>query len=522
MVLDAYTQYNQGGIGVSITNFGYAQLVSLFTICCDIAVSCNSGGVCDLNNSNCSFGNYALVSDGSTSLQYTGIVTAIPTGDNIDSLTINVGAGASQEFIDTVSLLRSNKDFIASEVVGFITSTDGPFGASGIYFDYGGSVKGKEICKRDTKIIVESIASDILTLGNINCVNAGFAYRDSPNQSLTYLNDSSTIPPTLSSGYVKQAEVAAINYIAGLSTYIAQNLTVPKSYQGAIGSFPQFKDVTKSYSSLVNSFIQSRRNIITDIINYGLYSGILILPKGQRPYDGQIAYIETQYYFVSQIIIDNPGFGYEPNVPVEVTIDLPPNSDYFIPAEATIFESNVSAGGTIKGIDIIVSGTGYSSTAPNVRINPPPVVGPGIGTTATAYAVMEKYFFNPTSSTVVSAGGTTTITFDQFITYPVGLSSTVYFYQSSKIIASGITFEYVGTGINIVNAIPSKGAVPITDNQIVATNGGKVPFTSTDQGGNFRISEGITINQNTGTISGQAFSKSLQAEVTPLIIALQR
>jgi hypothetical protein len=98
----------------------------------------------------------------------------------------------------------------------------------------------------------------------------------------------------------------------------------------------------------------------------------------------------------------------------------------------------------------------------------------------------------------------------------------VYFYQSSKIIASSITFEYIGTGINIVNAIPSKGAVPIDENQVVATNGGKVPFTSTDQSGDFRISEGITINQNTGTISGQAFSKSLQAEVTPLIIALQQ
>jgi hypothetical protein len=29
MVVDSYTQYNQGGIGVSITNEGYAQLVSI-------------------------------------------------------------------------------------------------------------------------------------------------------------------------------------------------------------------------------------------------------------------------------------------------------------------------------------------------------------------------------------------------------------------------------------------------------------------------------------------------------------
>jgi hypothetical protein len=38
MSVDSYTQYNQGGIGVSITNGAYAQLVSIFTICDDIAI----------------------------------------------------------------------------------------------------------------------------------------------------------------------------------------------------------------------------------------------------------------------------------------------------------------------------------------------------------------------------------------------------------------------------------------------------------------------------------------------------
>jgi len=38
MSVDSYTQYNQGGIGVSITNGAYAQLVSIFTICCDTAI----------------------------------------------------------------------------------------------------------------------------------------------------------------------------------------------------------------------------------------------------------------------------------------------------------------------------------------------------------------------------------------------------------------------------------------------------------------------------------------------------
>jgi hypothetical protein len=528
MVLDAYTQYNQGGIGVSITNFGYAQLVSLFTICCDTAVFCDTGGVCDLNNSNSSFGNFGLVSNGATPLQYVGTVAETPQGENVDRLVINVGVGASQEFRDAVTILRENKDFIASEVVGFVTSTNGPFGAAGTAFDYGGSVKGREFCRRDSKIIVEAICSDLLTLGNGNSINAGLGYRDSEDGSLTYLNETSPPPTGLSTGYVKQAEIASINFIAGISTYLIQNIPVNISYQSGVGSFPQVFVSGMTTSALTDDFITSRAGIITSIIGIGTAAApALILPEGQRPYDGQIAVIGTQYYFISGFEITNPGYGYDPNAPVEVEIDFPLDADLFIPAEAAIFETNIGTGGTITGIEILVSGTGYATTSPpEVRIAPPPAIGPGIGTTAVANAILEPYFFNPISATPVSVGGTTTVVFDEFITYAVpplvSVGSSVYFYQSSKIIASSITFEYIGTGTDIVNAIPSKGAVPIDENQVVATNGGKVPFTSTDQSGDFRISEGITINQNTGTISGQAFSKSLQAEVTPLIIALQQ
>jgi len=513
MVLDAYTQYNQNGIGVSITNSGYAQLVSLFTICCDTAVFCDTGGVCDLNNSNSSFGNFGLVSNGATPLQYTGTVTVEPTDENVSSLVINVGAGASQAFKDTVDLLRLNKEFIATEAVGFLTAY---YGSD---FDYGGSPVGREKCIRDGQIIIESICSDILTLGNANSINAGLAYRDSSDGSLTYLNETSPPPSGFSTGYVKDAEVLIINHIAELSDLVAQNTILPANYQTDI---VQITDVSKTYSPLVSPLIYNRAGIITSIVGLGTTAvPELILPSGQRPYDGQIAVIGTQYYFVSRIEIDNPGFGYTPDIPVEVTIELPSDPNLFIPAQATIFETDVNADGTIANISLIASGTGYTETAPIVTIAPPPTVGPGVGTTATAHAVMDKLFFNPSSSTQVSAGGTTTVIFDEFITYPVSAGTTVYFYQSSKIIASSITFEYIGTGTTITNAVPSKGAVPIDENQIVATNGGKVPFTSTDQSGDFRISEGITINQTTGTISGQAFSKSLQAEVTPLILALQ-
>jgi len=64
MSVDSYTQYNQGGIGVSITNGAYCQLVSIFTICDEIAIFTASGGQCDITNSNSSFGNFGLVSVG--------------------------------------------------------------------------------------------------------------------------------------------------------------------------------------------------------------------------------------------------------------------------------------------------------------------------------------------------------------------------------------------------------------------------------------------------------------------------
>ena len=83
MSVDSYTQYNQGGIGVSITNGAYSQLVSIFTICNDLAVFTGSGGQCDLTNSNSSFGRFGLVADGvgdsatKSIYRYTGITSGV-------------------------------------------------------------------------------------------------------------------------------------------------------------------------------------------------------------------------------------------------------------------------------------------------------------------------------------------------------------------------------------------------------------------------------------------------------------
>ena len=74
MVVDAFTQYNQGGIGIHMLNLGNTQLVSVFTICCEIAILCESGGFCSLTNSNSSFGTFGLKADGVSLPKYYGSV----------------------------------------------------------------------------------------------------------------------------------------------------------------------------------------------------------------------------------------------------------------------------------------------------------------------------------------------------------------------------------------------------------------------------------------------------------------
>jgi hypothetical protein len=89
------------------------------------------------------------------------------------------------------------------------------------------------------------------------------------------------------------------------------------------------------------------------------------------------------------------------------------------------------------------------------------------------------------------------------------------------ITASGQTFEYVGTGTNLLTATPRLGGVPIQANEVRETNGGRVNFTSTDQFGDFRIGGGLTINEEAGVIEGTTFDKSLFAVLTPFILALE-
>ncbi len=414
MVVDSYTQYNQGGIGVSITNSGYAQLVSLFTICDDIAIYCGSGAACDLTNSNSSFGNYALVADGVSPIKYTGIITSA-SSENSDEFVVSLTAPTLG--VQTAAY---------NNTTGLLTIT--------------------------------TTTNHNLTVG-MGVTISGLKF--------------------------------SCPYEPGIRTYPSGNFGYIFNVEsvGAANSFSAYVGVATQPHTYENS-----GTVKLDI---------------QRPFDGQVVYFENLYYTVNKIRVTGVGTGYL-TAPT-VTIGSPSTSNEWGVTATAVPEIT---GGSVSTVEMISNGRGYTSV-PTVTFSAPDV---GINT-ATGVAEILPTYYSIVSSTPISAG-ICTITLNENVPYAVGVGSTVPFFKQSRVLASGHSLEYIGSGTNINSALPAQGGVPIQENETDARNGGLVVYTSTDQAGNFRIGDGVQINQVTGTISGTFYSKSLFATMTPFILAL--
>jgi len=236
-------------------------------------------------------------------------------------------------------------------------------------------------------------------------------------------------------------------------------------------------------------------------------SGGAVKINVSRPFDGQVIYFDTLYYTVGSVTVGSGGTGYISNA--DLTIE-DPSTPWGIPATAVAEVEN----GSIVNVEMISNGRGYTSI-PTVTFSSPDV---GINT-ATGTANLVPTYYVISSSTPVSAG-ICTITITDNVPYAVGVGTTVPFFKQSRVLASGHSLEYIGSGTNIATALPQNGGVPIQANETDSRNGGLVVYTSTDHSGNFRIGDGVVINQQTGTISGRFYSKSLFSTMTPFILAL--
>jgi len=361
MVCDSFTQYNENGIGVSLTNNAYAQLVSIFTINADIGIYADTGGQCDLTNSNSSFGNFGLVAVGLGSTQFTGKVSNVnPAGAIVGSTSAD-----NQDIVVCKDVFQKDT-----------TTPRRPFDGQALFFK--------------------------INLDNYPDVQ-GNGILDEPLQQL----ESIKLRPGV--------DLSGFSAIDPPSIIIrdADSIQEPKGPQGII-------------------------------------------------------------------------------------------------AEAT---ATVNAKGVLTEIDVIAQGRNYLPTQ-NIEVSIE-------GDTTLADAVMKPIYYTVDSATEPSASGICTITFNEFIPYELFPDDEFSLQRISRILTSSHSFEYIGSGTNINTSTPLQGAIPIKENEIVASDGAQIPFTSTDQKGNFDIGEGIQIDQTTSTIRGRDFSRAIQAEVTPLILALR-
>ena len=224
-----------------------------------------------------------------------------------------------------------------------------------------------------------------------------------------------------------------------------------------------------------------------------------------RPFDGQVVYFDELYQEVVKISVTNSGSNYT-STPT-ITIGSP-SVPWGIPATAVA----VLKDGKVDSIDIVSSGRGYEST-PSISFSG------GGGAGAAASIRMKNKYYSILKSTPLSSG-ISTITVNDNVPYAVGVGTTVPIFKQSRILASSHSFEYIGSGTDLIDSLPSRGGVAVQDNEIDDRDGGLTIFTSTDQTGQFRIGDGVIIDQQTGTISGTFYSKSLFSTMTPFILAL--
>ena len=405
MVTDSYTQYNSNGIGVSLSNEGYGQIVSMFNINNDVAIAANTGGQCDITNSNSSFGNFGLIADGVGPRKYTGIVTTSQVADK-DTFVLDLST-------PTVNI----QNFVYDIRSGLSTVTT----VSDHGFQVGMGV----------------------TLAGIGLT----------------------------------CEYGTKNYPDGKVGYIFEVQSVPNATTFTVNVGP----------STVPSTYTSGGTAKLDVV---------------RPFDGQNVFFDSLYQEVSKVKLTNGGSGY--TSPPTVTIAAP-GTAWGVQATAVASIKN----GSVDEITLVSSGRGYTTT-PTITVSG----------SATASITMVPKYYSILKSTLPSSAGITTITVDDNVPYAVGAGITVPFFKQSRILASSHSFEYIGTGVNPLESLPQRGAVAIQDNEVDDRNGGLTIFTSTDQTGQFRIGDGVIIDQQTGTISGNFYSKSLFSTMTPFILAL--
>jgi hypothetical protein len=583
-VYDAFTQLTQGGRGIRITNNGYAQLVSVFTIFCSTAVQVDNGGIASVVNSNANFGDICLLAKGYGYRSFSGTVynptyrsypfsplnngTTVINSDELDQYYPNgfwPNRGTANLFLpDTADRPHIGQIMEIIPPDGHLNEQSFP-----------GFLNAQPSTSTLTtsSIILTDIDTTGIAIGNNVYIRDqyGSEYDKFPNKVDNFGNEirDASGNPIPNPNYLKW--YATTGTIVTDINYNSISLNLPLGSGGGDITNPEYFTLYfcgNAYYTVVSSTLALNPYKLNENILSGNTD-----PNYEGTPSNQILSHYRSINFLGSLI--NKVVANIPATPLQTSstqVVLPlvsggVNAQTFInqrigyitgiltATNITIAKSVVPSNAlTKKGT--IVSGAGSAVTLINsnidflaaevakyVELNESAVFS-GVTSTEREYILSKckrdtkliaqrliydlqtggNYNSVMTGLSYWSRAGTYhVVELGEAVTrnelFPDG--STANFYQRSYISASGYMFEYVGAGTNY-GALPQVGrADPVQGKETVQLDGGKVFFTSTDQNGDFRIGPGLVISQATGVLSGRTFTKSLFANMTPFILAIE-
>ena len=539
-VYDAFTQVNQGGRGVHITNDGYAQLVSVFTIFCSVGVQTDNGGIASIVNSNANFGDICLLSKGYGKRKFTGTVynppfKAYPDSPGIDGLNQYYPNGYWPNNARVQIFLPDINDRPHISLVMEIEPPVGHVNEQALP-GFLNAQPSKAVLNTGT-IVIDDIDTTGIAIGNSLYIRDQYGSFTGTNGLFYSATDtvvtdlgyrSITLNKALESGGGDPENNNFFNlYFCGNSYYTVLSSTVannPKpegvnilstaSTGLLVDQVPAHLDSLTFINYLISLIIN---NTAVSSIQSGVDQTILPLVTGGAAAQ---TFIDLRFDEIKSIIGAANITAAEAVIPVRLRTKTGPDVQGASSA-ITLIEANVDY--IVAEVNAYlaishpeVNGYDVDKCSRDIKIILKRLIY-DIQTGGRYNSVMVglSYWSRTGTHHLVQLGENVRRT-DLF---PDG--STVNFYQRSYMSASGYVFEYVGAGTNY-GALPQVGrADPVQGKETVQLNGGKVFFTSTDQNGDFRIGPGLVISQATGVLSGRTFTKSLFANMTPFILAIE-
>jgi len=575
-VYDAYTQLTQGGRGVRVTNNGYAQLVSVFTIFSSVGVQVDNGGIASIVNSNANFGDLCLVAKGYGTRKFSGTVynpkfKAYPDspGANGYNQYYPNGFWPNNARVEIFVPDLDNRPHIS--LVMEVVPDEGHINEQG----FSGFLTAQPNLATLTtgSIRITGIDTTGISIGNFVYIRDQFAstfdkfeyVHDQIGNYLDINGDVTTDPAQ----YIVNANygipyIATGTYVTNVSySSVTLNYALPTG-----GGFPgndnyfTFYFCGNAYYTVLSSTIANNPKI----------SNTNIIGIANTSTDQVAAHIDSLQYLNSIIdkVIGNVTV-------VRQTLNTSNVQQTFLPlvvggaSAAPFIDLRFGEMTSIIGADPIGGVRPYNTIVPPKLIKKTGTVPAGSGNAIELINANKTFLADQVTAYVMNVyRNPGTFEYDenkcrrdvflilQELIYDLesggnyhsvfsGLSywsrdgthhivqmgenvtrndlfpdgATVNFYQRSYISASGYVFEYVGAGTNY-GALPQFGvADPVQGKEVVQLDNGAVFFTSTDQNGDFRIGPGLVISQATGVLSGRTFTKSLFANMTPFILAIE-